>query len=655
MKNTIINIANLYKFQKNKNQNISFPAIDVVMEVLAELVVISEYGSYGKDLINLTNDLPHKIEAAMNDSGDWSAEMKQSFLDIVLPQLKQLQVAGVNDKTTIEELPVILKKHIATCLIATTKKQAELAGQEANELYKKIPEIVQDANLQQTLAAAFEDTKQLCLSAKTCEYSAEAILSLPSQDGGEITEVITTKVADLSKEVAVTLTAVQGTIGKHLQSIAAAIEKEQKAKSAATGSDDEKIIKKARSEQTIFNLKKITEDLQKKQTELNSIAIMDQVTLGMQGTTESLKNILKEQKKISEQLFTAAKFVHESAIKEKIYTSDLPDAVVELGSKSFGLANLFQLDTNEPNTANIDIFVDKFNVDLDGNDTLDKQQIPTVDKLRDAVTDAVVSKFVETIGLDIEASAQQANQEFKNNLTEALNAVGEKLLSDLEQEEANNRANISIDMEQRAHSLFADISKDIAKTSLLEQEEFGRSELNKSMDQDFAAMLERESHNKQEAIRKDATSKIQEYLIQLAACTTPEAIQALDSLKTPIQGLLTEATSETIKAIFTEVADNPNLGTFAHLKEKAQNINKHEAGVGFLGDIEAAFNAKLELAQQKANEVLQVITHANELQNAAEHATQSSQVDQMARLANDLPHIMDNIVDNLPAGAQSFF
>lgn len=651
MKNTIINIANLYKFQKNNNQNISFPAIDVVMEVLAELTMVGEYGSYGKDLINLTNDLPHKIEAAMNDSGDWSAEMKQSFLDIVLPQLQTLQVAGVKNNTTVEDLPEILTAHIKTCLIATTKKQAELAGKEANELYQTIPSIVADAGLQQTLAAAFEDTKQLCLSAKTCEYSAEAILSFPPQDGGEITETISREVGSLSEKLTKTLKQVQTTISDHLQSIEAAITKEKAVKSAATGSDDEKIIKKARSEQTIFNLKKITEDLQKKQTELNSIAIMDPVTLGMQGTTGSLKDILKEQKKISEQLFTAAKFVHESAIKEKIYTSDLPDAVVELGSKSFGLANLFQLDTNEPNTANIDIFVDKFNVDLDGNDTLDKQQIPTVDKLRDAVTDAVVSKFVETIGLDIEASAQQANEELKNTLMNDLLGMKTRLLED---QETSRRAVISSDMNQE----FAGISNNIAKISLLHEEELKRKELSNSIFKDFSQRLQEVLEGEQEEITQKVTSQIQEYVAKLAACTTPDATKAFASLKKPIQDLLTRATPETIKAIFTEVADNPNLGTFAHLKEKAQTINKHEAGVGFLGDIEAAFKAKLELAQQKANEVLQVITYANELQNAAENATQSSQVDQMAELANDLPHTMTNIfdiVDSLPKGAQSFF
>lgn len=658
MKNIIINIANLYKFQKNNNQNISFPAIDIFVEVLAELTMDGEYGSYGKDLINLTNELPHKIEEAMQTSSTWSDQMKKSFLDIVIPKLQQLQVDDVTDKTTIEELPDILQQHIKKCLIATTKKQAELAGKEANELYQTIPSIVADAGLQQTLAGTFDDTKKLCLSAKTCEYSAEAILSFPPQDGGEITDVITTKVLDLSKEVAVTLTAVQDTIGKHLQSIAAAIEKEQKAKSAATGSDDEKIIKKARSAQTILNLEKIKQDLQTKQTELSNIPRMDPVTLGMQGTTESLKDILKEQKKISQKLFAAAKLIHESAIKEKIYTSDLPDAVVELGSKSFGLANLFQLDTNEPNTANIGIFVDKFNVDLDSNDTLDKQQIPTVDKLRDAVTDAVVSKFVETIGLDIEASAQQANQEFKNNLTEALNSVGEKLLSDLKQEEENDRVKISSEEDQQVHDLFADISKDIAKKSLLEQEELGRSKLNQSMNKCFAEMLDNEFHNKQEAIRKDATSKIQEYLRQLAACTKPEEIDGLAGLKTPIQGLLKAATPETIKAIFQAVANNPNISIFDRLKETVQNIDNHEVALGCLGDIAELFKNKLTIAEQKANEVLQAITHANELKDAAEHAIQSSRVDQMAELANDLPHTMTNIfdiVDSLPKGAQSFF
>ncbi len=650
MKNTIINIANLYKFQKNNNQNISFPAIDIFVEVLAELTMDGEYGSYGKDLINLTNELPHKIEEAMQTSSTWSDQMKKSFLDIVIPKLQQLQVDDVTDKTTIEELPDILQQHIKKCLIATTKKQAELAGKEANELYQTIPSIVADAGLQQTLAGTFDDTKKLCLSAKTCEYSAEAILSFPPQDGGEITDVITTKVLDLSKEVAVTLTAVQDTIGKHLQSIAAAIEKEQKAKSAATGSDDEKIIKKARSEQTIFNLKKITEDLQKKQTELNSIAIMDPVTLGMQGTTKSLKNILEEQKKTSEKLFAVAKFVHESAIKEKIYTSDLPDAVVELGSQSVGLANLFQLNNNEQNKENIGIFVDEFNQSL-------SQDILTVYKLREKVADAVIRKFVQTIGSDIELLSQIADQELHEQLDKKLNDLSRELLAELEGQEKSERDDISGDMDKQEDSLFAELNN-IAQKLLLEQEEIGRSKINKSMAQDFADMSERESHNKQEAIRKDATSKIQEYLRQLAACTKPEEIDGLAGLKTPIQGLLKAATPETIKAIFQAVANNPNISIFDRLKETVQNIDNHEVALGCLGDIAELFKNKLTIAEQKANEVLQAITHANELKDAAEHAIQSSRVDQMAELANDLPHIMTkifDIVDSLPKGAQSFF
>lgn len=647
MKNTIINIANLYKFQKNNNQNISFPAIDVVMEVLAELTMVGEYGSYGKDLINLTNDLPHKIEEAMQTSSTWSDQMKQSFLDIVIPKLQHLQVDDVTDKTTIEELPDILQQHIKKCLIATTKKQAELAGQEANQLYQTIPSIVADAGLQQTLAGTFDDTKKLCLSAKTCEYSAEAILSFPPQNGGEITETISREVGSLSEKLAATLTAVQGAINQHLHSIEAAITKEKETRPSSNLDENEKIIKNARSAQTILNLEKIKQDLQTKQTELSNIPRMDPLTLDMQGTTESLENILEEQKKTSEKLFAVAKFVHESAIKEKIYTSDLPDAVVELGSKSFDLANLFQLDTNELNTVNIEIFVDKFNVDLDGNDILDKQQIPTVDKLRNAVTDAVVSKFVKTIGLDIEASAQQANQELKNTLMNDLLGVKTRLLED---QEASDRAVISSDMNKE----FAGISN----ISLLHEEELKRKKLSNNIFEDFSQMLKDVLESQQEEITQKVTSKIQEYLRQLAACTKPEEIDGLAGLKTPIQGLLKAATPETIKAIFQAVANNPNISIFDRLKETVQNIDNHEVALGCLGDIAELFKNKLTIAEQKANEVLQAITHANELKDAAEHAIQSSRVDQMAELANDLPHTMTNIfdiVDSLPKGAQSFF
>jgi len=174
MRKTTINISSLNQDVKNQNEDF-LRSMDGIIAVLDSIRQIGKNGSsYGlqNDLIELTNDLPHKLLAALDGNDVWPEWVKQAFLREVkkgLPAetLKKLDGSDYTYSSTgttdaqLAELQQALTDHITFSLNATANKHAELAAKATLVEYDKIAGIVEQSGLKDAVQPEVAATTQM--------------------------------------------------------------------------------------------------------------------------------------------------------------------------------------------------------------------------------------------------------------------------------------------------------------------------------------------------------------------------------------------------------------------------------------------------------------------------------------------------------------
>lgn len=682
------NTTNIFDLNKNKIQdhNADFLlAMGSVAAVLDSIGKIGKDGSvYGlqKDLIELTNDLPHRVAAAMADSDQWTESMQKGFLELVIPALKEhggsaAQVKGIQEGMAIGELKDALDKHIKGCLETTTRKQAELAGQEVGNLHAGIQDNVEkDSDLKEKLKEVLERTKLFFLPA---QQSSDMIPIISSQYRTGMTaqenQKLVSQVNGLNAKLLEAAREVAAGVGEQIRVIEQSIHE--------GGQRNEQLGRKILGLQS--EVEQLEGDLERKEKDVEQIQI--NIAILKRSKDESPSSgkdaihhkIVEEQHKLEVAKREADAFRKDIIDKKEHLTKDTvrfnrQDKVNErLKEIRQGLteqqSNIQTITQSIPqDTSDITQVVNQQRLDLSVQKNIAEQVFEAAGKFhRSVVAKTIYEDPSATKMLDVGMEGTGLSNLFTLDPTITATNVGQFILS----------ANANLPNAQDVNGLRNNVAGSIVdefcnaiekQLGKLTDEELRRQveEANKrALDEakrKFDEQLKGEMDALQKQLLQELKVEVEAYFEKLASCTSPEAVDRLAVEKQAIEDKFGKATTDTLKELFnTTVAVSDHLDGFEDLKTRARGIQQHDQASAFMGDVPERFKSRLKFAKEQAEEIVEAIRKANELEVEAQAATQSQNVTQMNELANDLPHKIDDILKlsrnyaKSSVGAQRFF
>jgi len=698
MRKTTINISSLNQDVKNQNEDF-LRSMDGIIAVLDSIRQIGKNGSsYGlqNDLIELTNDLPHKLLAALDGNDVWPEWVKQAFLREVkkgLPAetLKKLDGSDYTYSSTgttdaqLAELQQALTDHITFSLNATANKHAELAAKATLVEYDKIAGIVEQSGLKDAVQPEVAATTQMltALAQHHAEFGVvgASIQGTPQQQQAAMqagTQIVAKleqekiqlrdKLAQTNQKVAVSTKAIDADIVQKEQEI-----KQPKAEltiakqelTAANNKLKEVRIKLKQAELTAEDLpdgpaKQIenTHVTTLKDQETLAIAEVKKVNDKIDKTEAQIANLisetelLKKQKEILDQTAKDVRTQEQTLGTISFVQANNPGTVVANQQSITAIAEI--VTAAHKSAVEHAIFSNK---DLVPKLVQNGIDVFTVSRLfsvpEPGARTAVVKNFTDTIDLiaghnNTIRPTDSTDKAREDAVIEAVATAGKALQNTLDILVAGNKLDAVTAAQAEAIATAEHAIQDAINSGISEQQ----------------ALLQQQIIN-----------KVKAYTSELSQVTDAAAVpgvvakhkQAIHDLVVGANGN-PGATDDTLKKVATALHTDPSVLQFMQFLDLGGKLGDLQTNVNdtsfnsFVGDVDSRLIDTLKIAARQAADVVAAIKKADELQQEAQGATNTATVDPaLQKLSNHLPHTMKKILQwseqypKASAGSQSFF
>jgi hypothetical protein len=661
----------------------------------------------GMELVNLSNDLPHKVSAVLDNKASWSEQEKKAFLETVWEKLKEagveledLELHPTYNTENLNKVEQAVQQYIKDCLYKVAEKQAMQNGNALNTQRQGIEQIV-DINLSEkelynTIRKMFEikSVDELEENINKCindNSTGEEEIQQNIQDLSIKVEKLEEKIKQLQPDEKLSQDArvekekllkeyhatksecrSKGTVLQQLTDAKQALEKFKKDNSDITGETIKSVLPE------LYRL--LCKSLIAGNLNLNK-AIIDNCTVGAQLANLFTVGIEKDKEHISE--FSTNAFLGDKevdkvdALQEKVMQVIIEDFLEKTKKKqdlvlrqvANDIAGLQEINQHEEKVRNSIYALENF---------FSEQALglAKLNMMQDTERSDILSKFDTSYNL-----ITIIDEEFKanNSLLEEEQNAWNKLQTELEEglniiiqqaEEGAKREKVEISevkgletaLRTTTENLYQIDVNRLARAKLLGDEVLARELLAKE-DKDLFDRLLKQSKENMEVINTANGNELKEKFIawvnnlyntssvnQLPLGDQLEEIRGLSSKlsDTRISSAIKKALQDTqINHILSGFTDkSPLLTATTRFYDKGSFHT-------YLGDISAAFQQRLENAHTNAMNVLSLVSMAHTLSNMG-----TAEPESLIKLANDLPHAIANIIDfgrKSPPGAQSFF